>query len=297
MADISYRKHWLVNALGERYDFTDKDRGEVFLSNPTGFGFQRQFSSMIVGNSELVTSTQFTLTDITGELLFYKSSVGGKYEDYQRFIQFAKFKPLEFHYQTPNELTSYHCDVLFTQADKSEVEVDNILHVPIVFHRLTEWLTDEDKVYTLDNSPIGDGKYHNLVYDYNYAGTNLSNGVLTNDGTDDIGFIVEIIGNCQNPQFSLAQNGEIYGICKINGTYDYVMIDSVERTESIYLERNGASITNPERFQDFTIRNGASYLTWCKLKVGESRFAFTCGNIDTFSGIVKISFKNSYASV
>ena len=296
MADINYRKHWLVNALGERYDFTEREN-EVFLSNPSGFGFQRSYSAMRVGNSELVTAQQFTLTDINGELLFYKSSVGGKYEDYQNFIQFAKFKPLEFHYQTPNELTSYHCDVIFVQADKTEVDVDNILHVPVVFHRLTEWLTDQDKEYVLDNTPLDEGKYHDLVYDYHYAGTNLSNSIITNDGTDDIGFVIEVIGRCQNPQFTLSQNGEIYGICKINGTYDYVMIDSVERTEQIYLELNGASISNPERYQDFTIRNGASYLTWCKLKVGASDFAFTCGNIDVFDGNVKITFKNSFATV
>lgn len=296
MADINYRKHWLVNALGERYDFTEREN-TVFLSNPSGFGFQRSYSSMRVGNSELVTAQQFTLTDINGELLFYKSSVGGKYEDYQNFIQFAKFKPLEFHYQTPNELTSYHCDVIFVQADKTEVDIDNILHVPVTFHRLTEWLTDQDKEYVLDNTPLDEGKYHDLVYDYHYAGTNLSNSIITNDGTDDIGFVIEVIGRCQNPQFTLSQNGEIYGICKINGTYDYVMIDSVERTEQIYLELNGASISNPERYQDFTIRNGASYLTWCKLKVGETLFSFTSGNVDTFTGYVRISFKNSYATV
>lgn len=294
--DINYRRHWLINALGERYDFTEREN-EVFLSNPSGFGFQRSYSSMIVGNSELITAQQFTLTDIRGELLFYKASVGGKYEDYQNFIQFAKFKPLEFHYQTPNELASYHCDVIFVQADKTEVDTDNILHVPVVFHRLTEWLTDENKQYSFNNSLLDEGKYHDLVYDYHYAGTNLSNSVITNDGTDDVGFIIEVIGNCQNPQFTLTQNGEVYGICKINGTYDFVMVDSVERTEQIYLELNGASISNPERYQDFTIRNGASYLTWCKLKVGDSTFSFTCGNIETFSGEVNIRFKNSFASV
>ena len=296
MADTSYRKHWLINALGERYDFTDKN-SKVFLSSPQGFGFQREYSSMAVGNSELVTSQRFVLTDITGELLFYENGVGEKYEDYQEFIQFVKFKPIEFHYQTPNQLESYHCDVLFVQASKSEVDSDNIMRVPVVFHRLTEWLTDEDKVYSLDNSPIDEGKYHNLIYNYHYAGTNLSNSIIVNDGTDDIGFILEVIGTVQNPQFTLTQNGEIYGICKINGNYDYVMIDSVERSEQIYLELNGAAITNPERYQDFTIRNGASYLTWCKLKVGETLFSFTCGNIDTFNGEVKISFKNSYATV
>jgi len=293
MAD--YRKFWLINTLGNRYDFTENI--DIFLHDPKGLGFKRSFKSIFVGNSELVTTQQFKLTDIQGELLFMQNTNGSKYENYQKFIQFAKFKPLEFHYQTPNNLVSYHCDVLFTQIDKTEVDEDGILKCPVVFHRLTEWLTDKDEVYVFDNNPLDEGKYHDLVYDYHYAGTNLSNSVINNNGTDDVGFVLEITGEVENPQFSLTQGGETYGICKINGTYDFVSIDSVERTESIYLEQNGSVVTNPEQYQDFTVANGYSYLTWLKLKVGQSQFAFTCGNIDTFDGTVKVRFKNSFATV
>ena len=292
-----YRKFWLINSLGEKYDFTSKDSAG-FLHLPEGLGFSRSFSSIKIGNSELVTSHQFNLTDIKGELLFAIGTNGDIYEAYYRFIQFAKYKPLEFHYQTPNNLMSYHCDVLFVQADKSEIAFeDHMMHIPIVFHRLTEWLDDNDETYVMSNDLLDAGKYHDLIYDYHYAGTNLSNTILNNNGTDDIGFILEVFGDVENMQFSLTQAGETYGICKINGTYDYVRIDSIERTESIYLELDGSAITNPEQYQDFTIRNGASYLTWCKLRVGQSQFAFTCGNIDTFDGIVRVRFKNSYASV
>lgn len=292
---MDYRKFWLINSLGNRYDFTENI--DIFLNNPKGLGFKRSFKSISVGNSELVTSQQFKLTDIQGELLFMQSTNGSKYENYQKFIQFAKFKPLEFHYQTPNNLVSYHCDILFTQIDKTEVDEDGFMRCPVNFHRLTEWLTDQDEVYLFDNNPLDEGKFHDLIYDYHYAGTNLSNSVINNNGTDDVGFVIEITGEVENPQFSLSQGGETYGVCKINGTYDFVSIDSVERTESIYLEQNGSVVTNPEQYQDFTVANGYSYLTWLKLKVGQSQFAFTCGNIDTFDGTVKIRFKNSYATV
>lgn len=292
---MDYRKFWLINALGNRYDFTEKV--EIFLNNPQGLGFARTFTYIPVGNSELVTSQQFTMTDVQGELLFMQETNGLKYEAYQKFVQFAKYKPLELHYQTPNELTSYHCDIIFTRMEKSEVGEDSILRCPVTFHRLTEWLTDRDDEYVLDNTPIDDGKYYDLVYDYHYAGTGLSNTVLSNNGTDDVGFVLEINGEVQNPQFTLTQGGEQYGICKINGTYDFVQIDSVERTESIYLERNGTAVTNPEQYQDFTIANGTSYLTWIKLRAGQSVFNFTCGNIDTFDGTVTIRFKNSFATV
>lgn len=294
---MNYRKFWLINALGNRYDFTSQGK-DSFLYKPNGLGFLRNYASLQIGNSELVTSQQFQLTDVTGELLFIGDNNADKYQEYTNFIQFAKFKPLELHYETPNELSSYHCDVLFVQADKSEIsDDDNLLHVPVVFHRLTEWLTDEDFTITLTNEASGDGKFYPLERPYHYAGTNLSGTPIINVGTDDVGFVIRIDGEVQNPTFQLTQGGEIYGVCKINGTYDFVMIDSVELTESIYLERNGSAITNPEQYQDFTIANGQSYLTWCKLRVGETIFSFTCGNIDTFNGTITISFKNSYVSV
>lgn len=294
MAD--YRKFWLINSLGNRYDFADVNTNQ-FLDNPRGLGFRRVYSSLVVGNSELITSQQFQLTDIGGELLFYNGTNGTRYQAYFDFIKFARFKPLELHYLTPNDLKSYHCDVLFVQADKGEVEEDSMLRVPVTFHRLTEWLTDDDVSYAMTNEPVGDGKKYDLTYNYSYSGSDLSNTTITNNGTDDVGFILSVEGEVQNMQFTLMQNGEIYGICKINGTYDFVQIDSVERTESLYLEVNGSAVTNPEQYQDFTIRNGASYLTWTKLKVGQTQFAFTCGNIDTFDGVVTLSFKESYVSV
>lgn len=293
---MDYRKFWIINSLGNKYELTNKNH-KVFLNVPQGFGLSRSFTSLKVGNSELVTSQMFNLTDITGELLFYSESNGSKYQDYQDFIQFIKYKPLEFHYKTPNILTSYYCDVLLTSLSKGEVGRDGILRVPIVMHRLTEWLDASDYSITISNEQIEDGKYYPLIRPYHYAGTDLSNTPINNNGTDDVGFIIEINGEVQNPQFTLTQFGEQYGICKINGTYDYVMIDSVERTESIYLERNGSVITNPEQYQDFTIRNGSAYLTWTKLRVGETIFSFTSGNIDTFDGAVTIRFKNSWASV
>ena len=292
-----YRKFWLTNTLGNKYYFTDNDNVKVFLNNPKGFGLSRQYESIRVGNSELIETQEFRLTDISGEIVFYDGSNGTNYEEYFKFIQFIKFKPLEFHYQTPNLLDSYYCDVLLTNLSKGEANEDGTLRVTCQFHRLTEWLNDTDVVYTLRNESTGDGKHYELIRPYHYAGTSLSNTPINNNGTDDIGFVIEIDGTVQNPQFTLTQFGEQYGICRINGTYSFVSIDSVERTESIYLERDGYVISNPERYQDFTIKNGAAYLTWCKFRVGETIFNFTCGNMDTFDGTVTIKFKNSYASV
>ena len=295
---MNYRKFWLVNSLGNKYELTDKNI-KTFLNTPQGLGFDRKITVQQIGNSEIITSQQFKLTDVTAELLFYSQQNGTIYQDYQDFIQFIKYKPLELHYQTPNELESYYSEILITSLQKAEIQSDGILHCPISFHRLTQWLTDKDYTITLTNTPIDEGKFYELERPYHYAGTNLSNTPITNNGTDDVGFILTINGGTtgvQNPMFTLTQRGEQYGVCKINGTYDYVQVNSVEKDETLYLERDGSVITNPEQYQDFSVANGG-YLTWCKLRVGESIFSFTCGNIDVFDGEIIVSFKNSFVSV
>lgn len=310
---MDYRKFWIINSLGQTYELT-KENSTIFLAEPEGLGFQRKYSSTKVGNSELVTAQEFELTDIEGSLLFFDDTNGQKYQHYQNFIQFAKYKPLEFHYQTANDFTSFHCEVLFVQADKTETGQDSILRVPVVFHRLTEWLSDETFVMVLDNTPVGTGKYfdaegqdnHMLYYPYDaldpdvgyyYAGLSLDGVDIVNEGTDDVGFQLEVDGTVTNMQFTLSQDGETYGICKITGTYTKVLINSVERDESIYLQNGNTVISNPEQYQDFTVGNGVAYLTWCKIRVGQTTFAFTCSNIGTFTGTVKLTFNASYVTV
>lgn len=292
-----YRKHWLINSLGQRYDFT-KDNSKLLFSRPQGFGFRREYETIKVGNSELVMSQQFDLTDITGQLLFYRDQDAGDiYQDYRDFVKFIRFKPLMFYQLTPNDIDPFYCDVLLTNIDKPDIGENGILTVGVTFHRLTEWLNAEDYSILLTNQAVGTGKYYPLERPYHYAGTSLQNTPIHNEGTDDVGFIFEIVGEVQNPKFTLTQMGEQYGVCKINGTYDYVLLNSVEKNETLYLENNGSAISNPERYQDFTVRNGLAYLTWCKFKVGETILNFTCGNIDTFDGYISVRFKNSYVSV
>lgn len=295
-----YRKFWLTNALGNKYELTDKNYNH-FFNAPSGLGFVRNYSVEQLGNNELLLSQQFKLTDISGEIIFNDNSNGSKYQAYQDFIQFVKYKPLEFHYLTPNVLEDYYSEVLFVQADKSEVSAeDGLLHIPVIFHRLTEWLTAKDFVITLRNEVEGEGKHYELVRPYHYAGTTLSNTPIFNNGTDDVGFIITIDGGTNgivNPQWSLTQASKQYGVCKINGTYDYIRVDSIETEEQIYLERDGSVISNPKQYQDLSIGNGEEYITFLKFRVGETTFTFTCGNIDTFDGTINISYKNSFVSV
>lgn len=312
MAD--YRKMWLVNASGNRYDFTDINR-KVFLNTPMGFGFTRSYTTKREGSAEKVTSLFFSLMDITGELLFYDALPGQMYRSYQEFIQFCKYRPLEFHYQTPNQIgdESWYSDVLFVSAEKNEADKDRgLLPVMVTFHRLSQWQPTTPNVIEMTGVLVGtDGKQYNALGDspynlkrpYNYIGTDLTGKKIINTGTEDVGFIIEIGPyddpdfSVTNPMFSISQNGELYAACALDGTFGYVYINSTDGHESMVLRNtSGIVLSNPESYQDFTVVNGLSYVTWCKLIPGESVFSYQ-DESSTFTGKITIQYRDSYPTI
>lgn len=298
MAD--YRKFWLINSNSERYDFTDEENTKTFLNEPAGLGFNRTYSTIKVGDSELITSQELSHPDITGELLFYGDNNRQIYLDYETFIKFVMFSPLEMHYQIPNDSSNYYCNVLFVTAEKGEIDEDrSMLPVNVTFHRLTDWMTDDSVIYEMTRGSSDlDGKYHDLLYNYHYTGSDLRNTVISNSGTMDTGFIIKIDGYVKDPTFTLSQANQVYGICSITGEYNYVMVNSIDTEEDIYLENtSGLVVANPKQYQDFDASNGQEYLTWLKFKVGQSNFSFSCSNFETFDGLVTVSFKPGYISV
>ncbi len=152
----TYRKFWLVNSLGEKYYLTDEKKSKTFLNTPSGFGFKANYKTRKINNSELLITEGLDMVDISGELVFYGDSPNIIYEDYQKFISFIRFKPLEFHYLTPNfvddERYSFYANVIISQVSKGEMSQNGVLSVQINIHRLSQWLDSSEHVYTLSNS-------------------------------------------------------------------------------------------------------------------------------------------------
>ncbi len=359
-----YRKFWLVNSLGQKYYLTDEKESKTFLSNPSGFGFKANYKTRKINNSELLISEGLDNVDVNGELVFYGGSPNVIYEDYQKFISFIRFKPLEFHYLTPNfvddERYSFYSNVVISSISKGEMSKDGILSATINIHRLSQWLDSTEHTYVISNNntidtkaPVYDptktytvgervrytdtytdkfgkttdhvtqtyecktaitspeaftrshwkkvqvGKNYPFMRPFYYQGNDFSSGLeIANTGTDEAGFTLTIDGKISNPIFSLYQNNVRYGLCALKGTYGHVLVNSVDGEAYIYLEdENGMVISNPEQKQNFEVRDGISYFTWCKLKVGTSTFILTAGNLDQFGGTVELAFKNSYFSV
>lgn len=292
---MAYRKFWLLNSNNERYDLTD-EQGSVFLNQPDNLGFSKSYSSMRVGNSEIINNTQNDLNNITGELIFYKRGNNYIYQDYFDFVQFIRFQPLRLYYLTPNNVSPYYTEVVISSVGKGEIDYnDGCLHCPISYKRITLWLTSEVIQVKGENSASAGGKEYNLIRDYSYEGGSLANLSLNNEGSESTGMIIEIIGACNNPQFALFQNNVQYGICKLTGNFDYVRIDSIETEEEIYLESSGSILANPTAYQDLSVADGTSFVTFCKLATGVSTMVWNFGT--PFTGEVLISYQNTYVSV
>lgn len=292
---MAYRKFWLLNNNNERYDLTEK-QGNAFMDSPDNLGFSRSLNVLRLGNSEIVNNVETDLNSVTADIIFYKGMNEAKYEDYFNFIQFIRFQPLRLFYLPPNVLYPFYAEVYIISLGKSEVDHnDDVLRCPITYKRTTNWLTANEIIIQGDNASLSGGKEYPLQRPYYYEGSSLSSIMLANDGSDEVGFVVEIDGECVNPQFTLYQYGEQVGICKLTGTFDYVMINSIETEEEIYLEYNNSVLANPTSYQDLTVADGNSLVTFCKLYVGETEMVWSFSN--AFAGTVTIRYRNSYISV
>lgn len=288
-----YRKFYLKNGIGNTFTLTDKNF-KCFLNNPQGLGFIKTVNGYQLGNVTKITSSVYDFPTISGEILFY-DELGVAYQNYFDFINFISLEPIQLFYTPPNTLTPYYCNIEIIQGDKSEYGTNGILTVPISMQMTSRWYHSSENIIEVKKVYTEDGKHYELERPYHYANTSFSSIEIVNNGSENTGMIFEIDGNVTNPQWSISQSGVAYGSCKINGTYDYVRVNSRDGEQSIYLEKNGSAIANPSVYQDLTITGGV--LTFIKLKTGTSICSFTCGNIESFDGVLKIKYFNTFISV
>ena len=289
------RQFYIENSLGNKYYLTNKNF-KHFLNEPNGLGFAKNLTVLRLGNDELITDEQFSMPSISGTILFY-DDVGKAYQNYLEFVNFIRYTPIKLYYLPPNLLFPYYIECSITQVDKSEYTKNGYLSCPITFYGYTLWQNSQESSLIVKNNENTDGKHYELIRPYHYAGNSLSSIIINNTGDVPIGFVLEVVGSVTNPRLIATQDGMTYGQLKLNGTFDYVKVDSNDLTESIYLENNGAIITNPLSYQDLSIADGISTLTFFKLKVGESRLSFSCDKISSFEGKVNFKWKDKKVSV
>lgn len=294
---MSYRKFWLINGEGQKFDLTNFN--DAFLNDPQGLGFTNTVNVTRLGNSQRLNSIVDNLDNFGGELLFKNSNNNvTSYDNYNRFTIFISKLPLYFYYKTPAMVSeSFYREVVVNSLDKTQVDYEsNLMHCDISFTPLTMWKNDN---LTIVEAGAGKslGKKYKLTRKYAYSSVGYGNLKLFNNSPSNVSMIIEINGKCTNPRFSLYDSsGNIYGVCRLIGTFDYVYINSDEIAEEIKLRLNDAWINNAVNYQDFTVGiPNQAYLTFCYLRPGESGMKFAFDN--EFNGNVKVAWRDEYATV
>lgn len=290
---MGYRKFWLENADGNYFYLTENSRW--FLADPEGLGLKINYTSIKLSDSEYINYKDYDLGSIDGDLLFIGKTNEQKYADYFSFMRFMSRPPIYLHYQTPNNNKSYRTLVQITGLEKTQVGKDGVMHCPLSLKRLTLWFSDEMN-YIIAGNDVENGKDYPLKRPYSYGAISYKNIVCLNNGMVEAPFTIEVIGEVTDMQYTLSQNGVIYGKGKINGTYDYIFINSDDLNEEIRLQLNGSVIPNAVNYQDLTVGTpNEVYVTFLKLRAGQSALNFTLGN--NFDGTVRIGWRNAYLSV
>lgn len=286
------RKFYIENSLGNRYSLQDTN---VLGRNPSGLGAEVTFESVILGESKKVTETHYELIDKHLSIVF-RGTIPEVYQAYQDFVRFLSRKPLRLIYVTPNTFEEYWCDVILTRLDKTEVNEANVLECDLELSPVDFWRNSRTNILDVGDDDEGSGKKYPLKRPYSYGSKSLSEVSISNNGFYDAPFTIEIDGTTTNPIITLYDANDVrYGQARLIGTFDKIVINSDELNESIQLVQNGVELTDPYNYQDLTYLDDETALTFMKLKVGQSKMAFTLGL--NFSGTIRITWNERYITI
>lgn len=297
-----FRKFWLTNGAGQRYDLTNLDENiplNAFFNNPKGLGSVSEISSVRVGNSQVVNGLSWQFIDISGDVILPTDGKNATpYSRYRNFISFCSKQPLEMHYQTPdNSGGSYSRQVILSSVEKAEIEPEGFtLVVPCIFSPLEFW-KDSEASEILITTEVPLGKSYPLKRQYAYAAGGLDGTSLTSLSDTSIPIEVNIVGNATNPTWSIYDSDNaLYGRARIIGTYDEVLVNSSDLEEDIKLRVGASFIPNAVAKQDITVGVPNSVkATYLYLAPGRSTITFALGA--GFDGYVTVRYRNQYATV
>ncbi len=285
------RDFWLENSKGETLSLLSPT---IFFNNPDGLGFKTQYSSIKLGTSRLIKRNGYNLESVpvNGDILF--TDPENAYDDYIGFVKFISFGPLYLHYKPKNK--SYFCRIEISELGKSEIKQEGYMTCPITFDKLSVWFTDEINTLVRRKRPTAVGKSYPLTRPYHYSSTELRNTKIENSGTVEAPITFEIYGRTTNPTVYIYDDqGNLYGVCKIDGTYDYVKVVSDDLEQDINLRYEDLIYTDAANYQDLSISNGEVDVTFLKAKVGTSTMNFSLG--EEFDGSVIVSWRSAYVTV
>lgn len=278
-SNTPYRKFWLVNGNGDRWNLTEKEL-KSFLDSPQGLGFQKSIDVTRYGERAYKNTETYNFPQVSGDIFFYDTVNATRYEKYNEFVRFLMVQPLTLYYQIPVSIYSGIADIYTLDC-----EVIN----------LTKTESKTNRVLTSNIQINGLGFYQGDTVEINGTSATVT---INNDGDFPVGFEIEISGDLKNPYFTLEQDGELYGEAKFNddsNNFSSVYVDSKDGEQNVVLKQNDSILPNPLAYQDLSISNGSVYVTFVKLEKGVSTLTIGDDN-DSVSGYT-IRFTPMYRSV
>lgn len=203
---MSVRQFKLINANGLEWNLMRKD---AYFSEPSGLGFSINGEYMVIGSNYQPISMLSTQKVPSGTMVFET------YNLYRQFADFINATPLRLAYKP--ETDWYYLDCEVTSFEKGEIDNSvNRLLCPITFTAEGLWYKPTIARRTSDD--VDNPKKYDYEYDYQYADEINGYIRINNQSAKESPCVVSIMGNIENPTWTLSVNNEQVASGSVNIT-------------------------------------------------------------------------------
>lgn len=269
-----YRQFKLINSVGAEYDLCHFDH--AFYA-PDGLGFQKNISSVQVGNAFALVENKLSQQVIKGEMRFRN------YELYSEFKEFISSGNLTLSYQPKGFTTWYYRNVEVQRLDKTEISKEaRRLICAIDFLCFSQWYEKANAKRTVDLT--GENTAFPLVFPFVFCDADKNELILHNERVSPAPCKIILSGPCINPAWVLRQNGRqiARGAMTISiADGEALIIDAnIENMRIVKATADGE--VNVYQHSDFTTER------FLYAPMGESKLKFTDASGDAIDAAVEV---------
>ena len=287
------REFILVNKNGDRWSFQQFD--DYFGFNPSGLGVTKSNSYIRVKDDYLLTQQIFTLKQMALDLVFLAKKAYNGFRDFIDFIAINENQDFEFihipAYNLESERKEYFANVQIRDIGKTEISTNNVLSVPLIFDRLSNWKLPAGTFKTISTAI---GKKYAYQYAYQYRTSSAGTANLSNNGHRPSPLDFQILGPTTNPKLTLKDlddnvisESEIFIVLTID---EKIILNSDSKNQKI-VKVNTITLeeTNIYELQNFDLN------TFIELPIGNYKLVYDTPESD--SGDVLITFNEQFIGI
>lgn len=214
-----FRQFKLISATGEEYDLTAP---EHFFAYPDGLGFERNYSSLQIGDAFVAVENPLRQQKVTGEMIFLDYLA---YDTFRRFIAEGR---LTLAYQPAGITTWYYRSCKAESLKKGEISTSTgRLHCNVDFLCFSQWYESVMAEKTI--SEVGENALFPLTFPFLFSDCHINEVVIYNTNVSPAPCKIDITGPCNDPRWELTFNGSIIETGKVSlslGEGEHLIVDS-----------------------------------------------------------------------